>query len=103
MRHCERRRAGFNAGQPVGALVVGGGTTLNGASQITNGGTNAGSNLSAVRNLFTVTDQVTLTHGKHLSERRRVVPADAGQRHSGAGSVRAGFVLQPGQLSWRER
>jgi hypothetical protein len=53
-------------GQPVGALVVGGGTTLNGASQITNGGTNAGSNLSAVRNLFTVTDQVTLTHGRHL-------------------------------------
>jgi Carboxypeptidase regulatory-like domain len=53
-------------GQPVGALVVGGGTTLNGASQITNGGTNAGSNLEAVRNLFTLTDQVTLTHGRHL-------------------------------------
>jgi hypothetical protein len=53
-------------GQPVGALVVGGGTTLNGASQITNGGTNAGSNLTAVRNLFTVTDQVTLTRGRHL-------------------------------------
>src|SRR5580700_2790789 len=52
--------------QPVGAVVVGGGTTLNGASQITNGGTNAGSNLSAVRNLFTASDQVTLTHGKHL-------------------------------------
>jgi hypothetical protein len=52
--------------QPVGALVVGGGTTLNGASQITNGGSNAGSNLSAARNLFTVTDQVTYTHGKHL-------------------------------------
>lgn len=56
----------IHAGQPVGALVVGGGTTLNGASQITNGGTNAGSNLSAVRNLFTATDQVTLTRGKHL-------------------------------------
>ena len=39
-------------GQPVGAVVVGGGTTLNGASQITNGGTNAGSNLTAVRNLL---------------------------------------------------
>ena len=52
--------------QPVGALVVGGGTTLNGASQITNGGTNAGSNLQAARNIFTATDQVTLTHGKHL-------------------------------------
>ena len=55
-----------NPGQPVGALVVGGGTTLNGASQITNGGTNAGSNLSAARNLFTVTDQVSITHGIHL-------------------------------------
>jgi hypothetical protein len=51
---------------PVGAIVVGGGTTLNGASQITNGGTNAGSNLTATRNLFTATDQVALTHGRHL-------------------------------------
>jgi hypothetical protein len=52
--------------QPVGALVVGGGTTLNGASQITNGGTNAGSNLSAARNLYTVSDQVSFTRGNHL-------------------------------------
>src|SRR5277367_4464507 len=56
----------IHADQPVGAIVVGGGTTLNGASQITNGGTNAGSNLSAVRNLFTGSDQVTITHGRHL-------------------------------------
>ncbi|HTV58845.1 MAG TPA: carboxypeptidase-like regulatory domain-containing protein [Verrucomicrobiae bacterium] len=55
-----------NLGQPVGAVVVGGGTTLNGASQITNGGTNAGSNLRAARNLFTLSDQITLTRGKHL-------------------------------------
>jgi len=55
-----------NNGQPVGAIVVGGGTTLNGASQITNGGTNAGSNLRAARNLYTESDQVTLTRGKHL-------------------------------------
>ncbi|MGB9434910.1 MAG: carboxypeptidase-like regulatory domain-containing protein, partial [Candidatus Acidiferrum sp.] len=48
-------------GQPVGAVVVGGGTTLNGASQITNGGTNAGSNLRAVRNLFTGSDQLSYT------------------------------------------
>jgi hypothetical protein len=52
--------------QPVGAVVVGGGTTLNGASQITNGGTNAGSNLAAIRNLFTGDDQLTITRGKHL-------------------------------------
>lgn len=50
---------------PVGAVVVGGGTTLNGASQITNGGTNAGSNLQAVRNLFTVSDQVSYSRGRH--------------------------------------
>jgi hypothetical protein len=49
-----------------GAVVIGGGTTLNGASALTNGGTNAGSNLTAVRNLFTWTDQVSITHGKHL-------------------------------------
>ena len=56
----------IHAGQPVGAVVVGGGTTLNGASQISNGGTNAGSNLTAARNLFTGSDQLTLTRGKHL-------------------------------------
>ena len=56
----------IHEGQPVGAVVVGGGTTLNGASQITNGGTNAGSNLTAARNLFTGSDQLTLTRGKHL-------------------------------------
>jgi hypothetical protein len=52
-------------GQPVGAVVVGGGTTLNGASQITNGGTNAGSNLRVTRNLFTATDQISYTRGRH--------------------------------------
>jgi hypothetical protein len=52
-------------GEPVGAVVVGGGTTVNGASQITNGGTNAGSNLRAVRNLFTVSDQVSYSRGRH--------------------------------------
>jgi hypothetical protein len=56
----------IHSNQPVGALVVGGGTTLNGASQVTNGGTNAGSHLTAVRNLFSASDQLTLTHGKHL-------------------------------------
>lgn len=53
-------------GQPVGAVVVGGGTTLNGASQITNGGSNAGSNLRAARNLYSVADEVTHTRGNHL-------------------------------------
>jgi hypothetical protein len=56
----------IHAGEPVGTVVIGGGTTLNGASQLTNGGTNAGSNLSAARNLFTASDQVTITRGVHL-------------------------------------
>src|SRR6267143_2065728 len=56
----------IHAGQPVGAVVVGGGTTLNGASQITNGGANAGSNLTAARNLFTASDQLSFSHSKHL-------------------------------------
>jgi hypothetical protein len=58
--------AGTTGVNVPGAVVIGGGTTLNGASQLTNGGTNAGSNLTAVRNLFTWADQVTITHGKHL-------------------------------------
>jgi hypothetical protein len=55
----------IHAGQPVGAVVVGGGTTLNGASQITNAGTNAGSNLRAVRNLITGSDQLSYARGRH--------------------------------------
>lgn len=54
-------------GAPVpGAVVIGGGTTLNGASALTNGGTNGGSNLTAVRNLFTWTDEVSVTRGRHF-------------------------------------
>lgn len=56
---------GFVPGKPVGAVVVGGGTTLNGASQITPGGTNAGSNLTVARNLFTAEDQINWTRGVH--------------------------------------
>ena len=55
----------FVPGKPIGAVVVGGGTTLNGASQITTAGANAGSNLTAARNLFTAADQLTLTRGIH--------------------------------------
>jgi len=57
--------AGFVTGKPVGAVVVGGGTTLNGASQITTAGTNAGSNLHVARNLFTYEDEVNYTRGIH--------------------------------------
>jgi hypothetical protein len=56
---------GWVQGAPIGAVVIGGGTALNGASQITQAGTNAGSNLTAVRNLFTYEDHVNLTRGIH--------------------------------------
>ena len=59
---------GWVAGAPIGAVVVGGGTALNAASQIGPAGTNAGSNLSAVRNLFTYDDHVVFTHGAHQIE-----------------------------------
>jgi len=56
---------GWVTGDPIGAVVVGGGTASNGASQITGAGTNAGDNLRVVRNLFTYDDHVTYTHGIH--------------------------------------
>jgi len=56
---------GWVQGDPIGAVVIGGGTALNAASQITAAGTNAGSNQLAARNLFTFEDHVNLTHGIH--------------------------------------
>lgn len=56
------------AGKPIGAIVIGGGTALNAASQISLAGTNAGSNLAAVRNLYTYDDRVSVTVGIHQVE-----------------------------------
>ena len=53
---------GCVAGDPIGAVVIGGGTALNGASQISGAGTNAGSDLPVHRNLFTYDDH-RLSHG----------------------------------------
>ena len=53
------------AGQPIGAVIVGGGTGGNGATQISNAGTQVTSNTVAVRNLFTYTDQLNVTVGVH--------------------------------------
>ena len=57
---------GFVQGRPIGAITIGGSTALNSSSQITQAGTNGNSNLTSDRNLFTVTDQVSITHGIHL-------------------------------------
>ena len=59
---------GWVQGDPIGAVVIGGGTALNGVSQLSLAGTNAGSNLAAVRNLFTYDDHVAITHGIHQIE-----------------------------------
>jgi hypothetical protein len=59
---------GWVTGRPIGAIVIGGGTALNAASQITAAGSNAGSNLTAVRNLFTYDDHVSVMHGRHQLE-----------------------------------
>ncbi len=56
---------GWVSGDPIGAVVIGGGTALNAASQITAAGTNAGSNQLAARNLFTFEDHFSFTHGIH--------------------------------------
>ena len=59
---------GWVAGKPVGAVVISGSTASNGASQVTLGGANTGSNNQAVRNLFTVDEHVFWTHGRHQVE-----------------------------------
>ncbi len=59
---------GWVEGKPIGAIVIGGGTALNGASQISLAGTNAGSNLRAVRNLYTFDDHVYISHGRNQLE-----------------------------------
>jgi Carboxypeptidase regulatory-like domain len=56
---------GFLAGLPVGAAVVGGSAASNPQAAIGLAGSNNGSNLRIVRNIYTYQDRVTLTHGRH--------------------------------------
>ena len=56
---------GFIAGLPVGAVVVGGSQASNPQAQLGLAGSNNGSNLHIARNLFTYTDQVSITKGRH--------------------------------------
>jgi hypothetical protein len=56
---------GFIAGRLVGAVVVGGSAASNPQAQIGLAGSNNGSNLPIVRNLYTYEDLVTLSHGRH--------------------------------------
>ncbi len=56
---------GFLAGLPVGAVVVGGSQASNPQAQLGLAGSNNGSNLHITRNLFTFTDDVAFTKGRH--------------------------------------
>ena len=56
---------------------------------------------TAVRNLFTISDQVSITRGKHLINAGGVVRASAIQQQPGARPVRAGVVYQPADISCR--
>ena len=55
----------FVGNLPVGAVVVGGSTASNPATQLGLAGSNNGTNLDVFRNLYTYQDQVTLTRGIH--------------------------------------
>ncbi len=54
---------GFLAGDPIGALVVGGSAASNPTAQVSLAGSNNGSNLHVARNLFTYEDRVSLDQG----------------------------------------
>jgi hypothetical protein len=56
---------GFLNGRRVGAVVVGGSAASNPQAQIGLAGSNNGSNLPIVRNLFTYEDRVTVSRGMH--------------------------------------
>lgn len=56
---------GFLAGNPIGAVVVGGSAASNPTAQISLAGSNNGSNLRVARNVFTYEDRVSLTKGRH--------------------------------------
>jgi hypothetical protein len=57
--------SGFLAGLPVGAAVVGGSQASNPQAQLGLAGSNNGSNLHLDRNIFTITDDLSVTRGRH--------------------------------------
>jgi len=56
---------GWIDGAPIGAVVIGGSTASNGATQLSPAGTNVGNNLRVVRNVFTYEDNVDITRSIH--------------------------------------
>lgn len=56
---------GFVGGHPIGTVVVGGSAAANPAAQVSQAGSNTGSNLNIARNLYTLQDDLTVTRGRH--------------------------------------
>ena len=56
---------GFVAGKPVGTVVVGGSAAANPAAQVSQAGSNTGSDLHIARNLYTGEDRVIVARGRH--------------------------------------
>ena len=71
---------GFLAGDPVGAVVVGGSQASNPQAQLGLAGSNNGSNLHVARNLFTVADDVSIHQGTPPDSGRSLVPTVPVQR-----------------------
>ena len=59
---------GWVAGRNIGAVVIGGSTASNGASTLTQAGSNVGTNNSQARNLFTLDDHIYWSHGRQQIE-----------------------------------
>jgi hypothetical protein len=59
---------GWVSSKPIGTIVISGSTASNGASAITQAGTNVGSNNTTARNLFTLDDHIFFTRGHHQIE-----------------------------------
>jgi hypothetical protein len=109
--------AGFVGALPVGAVVVGGSQASNPQSQLGLAGSNNGSNLRIARNLFTYTDQVSVTKGRNqftagvwfqrLQSNEQIALSQFGQlTFSGVPGFLAGvgsFLYDPAPtpLSWR--
>ena len=103
---------------PTGAVVVGGSTASNPATQLGLAGSNNGTNLDVFRNLFTYEDQVTMTRGRHqfsfgawfqqFQSNENIALSQWGQASFGSinallGGVVGTFTYDPAptELNWR--
>ena len=90
---------GWVTGEPIGAIVISGSTASNGASAITQAGTNVGSNNTHVAQPVHRGRSRLLVAWAATDRSRRLAAARAGQRSAGAGPVRAGLVQHADHVS----